>query len=194
MNESKVDKELLAINQILDALEPLDPGARKRVLDYTLTRLGVIGQVSRHEASPNTVSDMPFKTKEDRFPAGDTGKKIYDILSLKEEKQPKTAIQMAVLTAYYLEELAPDGDKKEFISSSDITKYFKQAKFKLPGGKAIYTLQNAKNAGYFDMGSNTGTYKLNPVGYNLAAYNLPAKTINKPIPKKNIRKNSRKKK
>lgn len=52
-------------------------------------------------------------------------------------------------------------------------KYFKQGGFlhpKVPG----QTLLNARNSGYLDSGSQQGSFKLNPVGYNLVVHGLPA--------------------
>jgi hypothetical protein len=81
---------------------------------------------------------------------------------------------MAALVAYYLKHLAPAEDRKEAISREDIEKYFGQGGFPLPE-KPQFTLTNAKNAGYFDS-AGTGLYRLNPVGHNLVAHNLPSKT------------------
>jgi hypothetical protein len=78
---------------------------------------------------------------------------------------------MAAVVAYYLSEMAPD--RKIEIDSDDIKKYFKQGDFPLPD-RAAKTLFDAKNAGYLDAGGTRGTYKLNPVGHNLVAHNLPA--------------------
>lgn len=170
MAEDKLDKELIAINQIIKALELLDPGARKRVLDYTLTRLGV---------GHSLMAKGPLKEQEILAPTSTIPtleqRQFSNIRSLRDEKNPKTAIQMTALVAYYLQEVAPQADRKEEITSDDLTKYFKQANFQLPKGKAIYTLRNARNAGYFDAGSGTGAYKLNPVGYNLVVHGLPSK-------------------
>ena len=70
---------------------------------------------------------------------------------------------MAALVAYYLSELAPEGERKDAINASDLQQYFKQAGFKLP--KAILqALPNAAAAGYLDAEGN-GLYRLNPVGY-----------------------------
>ncbi len=38
---SDLDPELKAMQSILDALEPLEPEARDRVIDYAFTRLGL---------------------------------------------------------------------------------------------------------------------------------------------------------
>ena len=80
---------------------------------------------------------------------------------------------MACLVAHYLQELAAKGERKDTVSTADLAKYFKAAKFKLPVIK--YTLGNAKNAGYFDS-VGSGEYKLNAVGYNLVVHTLPRKT------------------
>ena len=84
---------------------------------------------------------------------------------------------MAVLIAYYLQELAPVNERKEIIDSDDTVKYFKQAGFDLPAGRngARDTLNNAKKSWYLDS-VGTGTFKLNAVGYNLAAYRLDSQS------------------
>ena len=98
---------------------------------------------------------------------------------------------MAALVAYYLSELAPEGEQKDEINSSDLEKYFKQAGFKLP--RSIYqTLPNAAAAGYFD-GTGGGKYRLNPVGYNLVVHGLPRGSESKKLsrPKKVKKKKAR---
>jgi len=52
------------------------------------------------------------------------------------------------------------------------------------------TLVHAKNAGYLDS-SGPGSYKLNPVGYNLVAHAMPL-TKEKTIRKRKKRSNKRK--
>jgi hypothetical protein len=94
-----------------------------------------------------------------------------DIRTLKQEKQPASANEMAVLVAYYLSELAPEVERKTEVQVEDMVKYFKQASFPLPK-KPQFLLVNARNAGYFDT-IGSGKYRLNPVGYNLVAHGLP---------------------
>lgn len=74
---------------------------------------------------------------------------------------------MAALVAFYVSELAPEGERKNTITKAEIERYFKSAQFHLPSD-AAFTLVNAKNAGYLDR-VGSGQYKLNPVGYNLVA-------------------------
>jgi len=95
-----------------------------------------------------------------------------DIRSLRIAKNPKSAREMACVVAFYLQELAPEGERKDSITAADLEKYFKQAQFKLPE-KISQVLPDAKGSGYFDSASR-GAYKLNAVGYNLVAHKLPA--------------------
>ena len=78
---------------------------------------------------------------------------------------------MAALVAYYLAEAADPTARKEVVENADMVKYFKQAKFRLPGNPAMI-LVNAKNSGYLDS-TRAGQYRLNPVGYNLIVHSLP---------------------
>jgi hypothetical protein len=165
------DPELDAITQVIEALKPLEEDARLRVLDYVFRRLGItVRGVATNPPHAIPGSSTPGPTLVTAPPAVQS-----DIRSLTESKKPKTAGEMAALVAYYLNELAPLTDRKAEIGTDDIRKYFKQANFRLPGA-ANMTLIHAKNAGYLDVGSGRGQYKLNPVGHNLVVHNLPSRT------------------
>ncbi len=97
-----------------------------------------------------------------------------DIRSLRDSKEPRSAVEMAAIVAFYLNEIAPEGERRQAIGTADLDKYFKQAGFKLPKAQNM-TLVNALSAGYFDR-VGQGQYRLNPVGYNLVVHNLPART------------------
>jgi hypothetical protein len=94
-----------------------------------------------------------------------------DIKTLKDEKQPDSARQMACVVAYYLQELAPEADRKQTVTVADIEKYFKQARYPLPV-KLGNLLPTVKDAGYFETVAR-GEYRLTRVGYNLVAHSLP---------------------
>ncbi len=170
---SRADRELSAIREILAALTPLDKEGRQRVISYVFQRLGLssapVSQPPQTLNPPATVAPLP------RTIAGPT-----DIRSLTEQKRPRTAVEMAALVAYYLSEVVPAGERKNDITTGDVRKYFKQASYPLPSQPRM-TLVNAKNAGYLDAGSARGSYKLNPVGYNLIAHNLPAPGSDTPV-------------
>lgn len=157
------DAEIRALQVLLEALEPLDEDARNRVLDYTLKRLGM------REISAPSVTESHFRSDD----AGDSrgGGQITDIRSLREAKQPATAIEMTAIVAYYLAEAAPEAERKEAVTTADVEKYFKQANYRLPT-RMDKVLNNAAAAGYFDR-SARGAYRLNPVGFNLVTQTLP---------------------
>jgi hypothetical protein len=160
------DLEFDAITAIVRALQPLDEEARSRVLDYSLRRLGLRAGAS-HTQEPALTAGELIATPEG---AGRTPT-VHDIRTLREEKQPKSANEMAALVGFYLAHLAPEADQKSDITADDITKYFHDANFPLPGTPRM-TLVHARNAGYFDAGAR-GSYRLNPVGHNLVAHRLP---------------------
>jgi hypothetical protein len=165
MGTPEIDDELQAIEALIKALTPLDREARERVLEYTFKRLDLT------RATPEI---RPSAVVEARPPSDSSPKplaSVSDIRSLRAQKQPRSANEMAALVAYYLSELAPESERRDVVSTADIEKYFKQAGHQLPRVPA-QTLKNAAAAGYFDS-AGRGAYKLNPVGYNLVAHNLP---------------------
>ncbi|MCZ7600867.1 MAG: hypothetical protein M5U09_28280 [Gammaproteobacteria bacterium] len=166
-----------AIDQAIAALEPLAPAARKTALDAVCAHLDIpVLQVTAGGQQPagKAPQEGDQQTGADSGaapPAPPPTQPRKDIRSLKAEKKPASARQMACLVAYYLQEHAPEGEKKETVSSADLEKYFKQAGFKLPQ-RIVQVLADAKGSGYFDS-AGRGEYKLNAVGYNLVAHNLP---------------------
>jgi hypothetical protein len=160
--EDSPDAELGALQVILNALRDLEPEAQFRVLDYVFKRLGV-------SAPPllSVIGDQPFEplreTRVEDMPR--------DVRSLKEAKRPRTSIEMAAIVAYYLSELAPEGERKDAIGQADIQAYFKQARYPLPSAVRM-TLPRAAAAGYFNQ-VGRGLFRLNAVGHNLVVHNLP---------------------
>jgi hypothetical protein len=193
MMEEEQDKELSAIQKIIEALSPLDADARDRVVSYVFRRLNVTSpSFAVGPSIPASAVDQHHQLLSE--PPG-TLPKIMDIRSFKELKKPGAANEMAAVVAYFLAELAPTEERKSEISTVEIEKYFKLAKFPLPTAIAM-ALTNAKNAGYLDPGTERGTYKLNPVGHNLVAHNLPSTESGQfPVsPKKRNKKKATKKK
>ena len=166
------DNEVQAIQGVISALSLVDSNeARGRVLEYASKRFGL--RASLPSPNPSEVPGSgPEASEGEGLPGKTAESRIHDIRTLKEQKKPGSANEMAALVAYYLSELAPENERKQAISSADVERYFKQASFKLP--RALQqTLLNAKAAGYFDSVEG-GQYRLNPVGYNLVVHNLPA--------------------
>jgi hypothetical protein len=164
MAQGEQDAEIQALEVVFGALNALDELARERVLDYTRRRLGMA------DSDPGT-SDVDHEPVHSQVvePAPQQG--TVDIRSLRQEKDPSSAIEMAAVVAYYLSEAAPEDERKPSVSTADLEKYFKQAQFPLPS-RIGNTLSNAAGAGYFDT-AGRGEYKLNPVGFNLVTQSLP---------------------
>jgi hypothetical protein len=89
------------------------------------------------------------------------------------EKNPKTVNEKVAVIGHYLAHAAPAPERRDYLVSDDIEKYFMQAGFSLPAAPGSVTLANAKNAGYLSV-LNRGRFKLTVVGYNLVAHKLPA--------------------
>lgn len=166
---TNIDTEIEAIRAVLSALEPLDAVARESVLDYVFKRLNI---QQTAPTQPQTSAPQVTDTLPQRIVQPSTVQPVH-IKDFKEEKQPRTAIEMAALVAFYLENLAPEDKRKDTVGTDDLDTYFKIAEFKLPAQQR-YTLVNARNAGYFDS-AGTGEYKLNAVGHNLVVHSMPRK-------------------
>lgn len=161
-----LDTELNAIQVVLGALRGLKPDERQRVVNYVFQRLGLSPSSAVPSEAPSAIPVSTLATSESPSTVP------RDIRSLKEQKKPRTAMEMAALVAYYLSELAPQAYRKTEIGTEDINTFFKQADFPLPTIPR-QTLFNAKAAGYFDS-AGRGAFKLNPVGHNLVVHGLPA--------------------
>lgn len=164
-----------AIDQILEALEGLDPASQRTVLNTITTHLG-IAPVASSQTTPAIYKAEPRadNTRDDikvNVAPSETIAKRIDIRTLKEQKKPESANQMACLVGYYLQELAAEEERSETFSSADLEKYFKQAGYPLPNDLG-QVLRDSKRAGYLEAPSR-GLYKLNAVGYNLVAHKLP---------------------
>ena len=164
----QIGDELEAIKAVAEALEPLGPDARLHVIEYVTQALAIptshTSQGARQHEAPRP-GETPAPSE------GAPAQHVTDIRTLKDEKKPQSANEMAALVAYYVSELLPATDRRAYITTADVDKYFKQANFPLPSRVAM-TLPNAASAGYFDS-VGRGQWRLNPVGYNLVAHGMP---------------------
>jgi len=161
-----VDPEIAAINTLIDVLSELESDAKSRVLSYVFGRLGVpLGAVNKGETGSIT---SPIASPS-----------ITDIRSFANEKKPLTAIERTAVVAFYLSEVAPPQENRRSIGQEEITRYFKQAGFPLPGSPSM-ALVHSKNAGFFEL-EGPGQYRLNAVGYNLVAHRMPKEGSEKTV-------------
>src|SRR5262245_2618455 len=160
-----------AIDQVEKALSSFDAPDQQTNLAAVCSHLK-IAFPAQLMATPATghnlasVSSMATPVEVKRLETG------IDIKSLKNEKQPNSARQMACIVAYYLGELAPEKERKATMTVSDLAKYFKQAGYPLPQNMD-QLLVDCKRSGYMDSQAR-GEYTLTPVGHNLVVHNMPA--------------------
>lgn len=102
-----------------------------------------------------------------------------DIRSFFVQKRPSSDVEAAAVAAYYFQYLADESSRREAIDSRTLQDAFRLAKRPLPA-KTIFTLQNARNAGYLDSGGEPGQFRLNSVGYNLVEHTLGASESREP--------------
>jgi len=174
MSSTNSDAELKAIEQLISALEPLDRDARGRVISYVFQRLGLAvptGTTSPPgQSRPTTESTPPHQAP----PPDSRAPQVVDVRTFANEKRPSSQLEKTAVVAFYLTELAPEGERKTEIAGADLTKYQKQAGLGAPTRprQALFT---ARDAGYLDSAGH-GKYKLNAVGYNFVAHGLPSTT------------------
>jgi hypothetical protein len=163
-----------AIDQVVEALKTLEKKEQQTVISTVCTFLDLnpVGF-----ASASSMTTPPLTPSTSAKPEGvhkhdeHVHRSTIDIRTLKDQKQPDSARQMACVVAYYLLDHAPEAERKNSIKSDDLEKYFKQAGYKLPK-KIEQVLVDCKAAGYFETISR-GEYKLTRVGYNLVTHSMP---------------------
>lgn len=96
--------ELAAIKAVADALQPLDEAAQRHVIAYVSDALGITGTAPAiHNPMPGHDPVAETVVVEGGAEAAtDVGIRPTDIRSLKEQKQPRSANEMAALVAYYV--------------------------------------------------------------------------------------------
>lgn len=168
------EDDVKAISTLTAALKPLDAESRVRVLDFVLKKLGISLSTQPaptthlpHAAPASNVLQPP--TPIHHTPESN----VHDIRSFAAQKRPKTVNERVAVISYYLAHLAPEGERRDYVTADDIKTYFIQADFELPTAQPNVTLSNAKNAGYLNA-LERGQFKLNAVGHNLVAHKLPS--------------------
>lgn len=164
------DDGVSAITMIIAALKPLDESTRLNVLEFVVKQLGISrGGGSGLSASGPEPATYETASRPQTPSLAETTE--LDIRSLADQKQPRTVNDKVAVLGYYLKNLAPIGERRDFVTSEDIPNYFPAAGFELPAAPRM-ALTNAKNAGYLHALGN-GQFRLNPVGHNLVTHELP---------------------
>jgi hypothetical protein len=162
-----------AIDEMTKALKGMDDSSKSIAIKAVCELFSIAIDSTPLQQKENKQQSETGRQEESPAKDRNSGMSQVDIRSLREQKAPSSAVEMACIIAYYLENHAPQNERRNIISSADISKYFRQAPYPLPKHTA-QVLVDAKFAGYFDSVSH-GKYRLNPVGHNLVVHSLPRK-------------------
>jgi hypothetical protein len=184
-----------AAQKIVAELQGMTPEHRSLALKFAAETLGL--NLPSLTAQPAHVPPAAAHPPATTPPAHSGGGHSTDIKSFTTLKTPKSDQQFAAVVAYFYQFEAPPDQRKDMIDVETMKHAARLAGRRQPP-KWIYTLTNAKNAGYLDSAGD-GNFKLSPVGENLVAITLPD-NASAPVsgkrrpPQKKVKKSASKKK
>ena len=154
-----------AAQKIVAELQGMKQEDQQLAIQFATQTLRLVGFTP--PASQQSPSIAPTQTPS--IPVPSAGRST-DIKSFTDTKSPKTDTQFTAVVAYYYQFEAPPDARKSEIDVEVMKEAARQAR--RHQRKWIFTLTNAKNAGYLDSAGG-GKFKLNAVGENLVAITLP---------------------
>lgn len=198
---AKTPDDLEAVRIVATTLTGFGPEEQERIIRWARERLG-LGPVLRNP--PDSLATQP--SAPGRSPrlaeSTDTAQSLAPTKDLKtfvNDKSPKSDVQFAATVAYFYRFESPLEQRKNEIDAAilqDACRLTGRARLKHPS----MTLNNAKNLGLVDSGTEAGKFTINTVGENLVAMTLPgqsggpAKSHKHRKPKKATKRTTRKKK
>jgi hypothetical protein len=173
--------DLEAVKTLVNTLEGFDTKDQERIIRWAQEKLGLAPSASTSDISVSHSEDIHPKYSETNA----TGNRGIDIKSFVESKNPPSDVQFAATVAYYYKFEAPQNERKDSVTSSDLQEACRKVvrdRLKDPG----QTLRNAHQLGLLDKGAEKGYYSINTVGENLVAMTLPQQSNSKAVahPKK----------
>ncbi len=163
-----------AVRAIVTALQPFQRDDQERILRWAREKIGISAVPPAAAAAPAApaahVPPAPGVTP----PAQAAPSTATNIKTFIAEKNPQGDTHFAATVAYYYQFQAPEGQRKDAITSDDLQdacRLASRTRLKRP----IATLSNALRDGLLDK-AERGAYKLNSVGENLVAMALPSAT------------------
>lgn len=163
---SKTIDDLEAVRQITEILKPFEAKEVERILRWSLEKLDIHADIPFAAGIPN---------KERKSPELSATKSPKDLKGFIKEKKPNSNNQFATVVAYYYKFEASQEERKDSITSADLTEATRLANTKRLSNP-IETLKNAFKAGLLSKGEGRGSYSINTVGENLVALSLPAQS------------------
>jgi hypothetical protein len=163
--------DLEALRSVVTALEPFDAPDRERIVRWACEKLAIaVPGASPVRAEPQVPT--PPTSLPSTVPVQPSVKR--DLRTFIAEKAPASDTHFATAVAYYYQFEAPESERKNAITASDLTEACRladRARLQYPG----QTLRNAMRDGLLDR-AERGAFKVNAVGENLVAMALPTET------------------
>ena len=166
--------DFMAAEEIKAILHGRDKNEQERIIRWVSESLGITEASGGRPTSSSTQPQAASSTVQ-VAQSSEPGQR-KDIKSFVAQKNPKSDVQFAAVTAYFYRFEASQAERKEVILPQDLQDAGRQARgfgFTRP----LTTLNNAVALGYFDRGGR-GEFKLNAVGENLVAMTLPGTDSN----------------
>lgn len=179
-----------AAKVIVEALSKLDKPTQALAMKFAAETLGL----KAPEVALTASKSESVEPAELHPPSGGGPTHSTDIKQFTAAKSPRSDQQFAAVVAYFYRFEAPEDQRRDTIDADGLVEAARLAGRRRPA-KAIFTLNNAKNAGYLDS-TGSGEFRINSVGENLVAMALPGDDngdSGKPKRKKSTKKKSAKK-
>lgn len=173
-NKHERKSDFLSAEEIKGILQGRDKAEQERIVRWVAESLGLapaLGAIGGQPGAPPH-PEQPLADGGHRVSAGLPSERKRDIKAFVEEKNPKSDIQFAAVVAYFYRFEAPEPDRKEAITSTDLQEAARLAgrpRFRKPS----VPLNNAVRQGYLDR-AERGSCSVNAVGENLVAMTLPS--------------------
>jgi hypothetical protein len=170
---AKPEDDLEAVRTIAAALGGFSPDEQERIIRWAREKIGLapaVRNLSDVRTPQVTLPNIPTRPAEFAQAAPHVSGK--DLKTFVATKRPKSDVQFAATVAYFYRFEAPADQRKNEIDAAtlqDACRLSGRARFNKPLG----TLNNAKNLGVLDSGSEKGRFTVNTVGENLVAMTLP---------------------
>jgi hypothetical protein len=174
---AKIPDDLEAVRAVAAALDGFSADDQERIIRWAREKLGLapaaraMPNAQTPQPAPLAVSARAVELIEPTQPQSPA----RNIKTFVIDKNPKNDIQFAATVAYFYHFEAPPEQKKEEIDAAilqDACRLAGRERFTDPRK----TLQNAKQQGLLDSGSEAGKFTINTVGENLVAMTLPSRS------------------
>jgi hypothetical protein len=183
---SKAKDDFEAVRTIVVALGGFSPEDQERIIRWAREKLGLasrnIGDLFDPPPAVHSAPQAPVEVVAQSHSQIPT----KDLKAFVGSKSPKSDVQFAATVAYFYRFESPLEQRRNEIDADSLLDACR-----LAGRKRLQhprmTLNNAKNLGVLDQGSEAGKFTINSVGENLVAMTLPGQSDSSGAPRKRRR-------